>query len=36
MRTVVIDGVEIPETLIAQEAQNHPEATGRAAWTAAE
>ncbi|WP_297695204.1 peptidylprolyl isomerase [Phenylobacterium sp.] len=35
MRTVVIDGVEIPETLIAQEAQNHPEATGRAAWTAA-
>ncbi len=24
MRTLVVDGVEIPETLLAQEAQNHP------------
>jgi peptidyl-prolyl cis-trans isomerase C len=35
MRTIVVDGVEIPESLIAQEAQNHPEATGGEAWNAA-
>lgn len=35
MRTIVVDGVEIPEALIAQEAQNHPEATGGEAWAAA-
>src|SRR5512138_2964915 len=35
MRTVVIDGVEIPEPLIAQEAQNHPEASAAEAWAAA-
>ncbi|MDE2488834.1 MAG: peptidyl-prolyl cis-trans isomerase [Alphaproteobacteria bacterium] len=35
MRTIVVDGVEIPEALIAQEAQNHPEASGSAAWAAA-
>lgn len=35
MRTVVVDGVEIPEALIAQEAQNHPEPTGADAWAAA-
>lgn len=35
MRTVVIDGVEIPEALIAQEAQNHPETSAGEAWAAA-
>lgn len=35
MRTVVIDGVEIPEALIAQEAQNHPGASAAEAHAAA-
>lgn len=35
MRSIVVDGVEIPETLIAQEAQNHPEASAAEAWAAA-
>ncbi|MFC3070242.1 peptidylprolyl isomerase [Phenylobacterium soli] len=35
MRSVVFDGVEIPEALVAQEAQNHPEATAGDAWKAA-
>jgi peptidyl-prolyl cis-trans isomerase C len=35
MRTVVIDGVEIPEVLIAQEAQNHPGGSAAEARTAA-
>lgn len=35
MRSVVFDGVEIPEVLIAQEAQNHREATAAQAWKAA-
>lgn len=35
MRTVVVDGVELPEALIAQEAQNHPGASAAEAWTAA-
>lgn len=35
MRTIVIEGVEIPESLIAQEAQNHPDVTGGGAWSAA-
>jgi peptidyl-prolyl cis-trans isomerase C len=34
-RATVIDGVEIPESLIAQEAQNHPGATAAAARAAA-
>src|SRR5690606_24091955 len=34
-RAVVVEGVEIPEALIAQEAQNHPSLTGQAAWDAA-
>lgn len=35
MRTVVIDGVEIPEALIAQEAQNHPGGSAAEARAAA-
>lgn len=35
MRTIVIDGVQIPEALIAQEAQNHPGGAGSDAWSAA-
>lgn len=35
MRSIVVDGVEIPESLVAQEAQNHPEATAAEAWAAA-
>lgn len=34
-RAVVVEGVEIPEALIAREAQNHPSLTGQAAWDAA-
>src|SRR5690606_673492 len=34
-RAVVVEGVEIPEALIAQEAQNHPSLSGQAAWDAA-
>jgi peptidyl-prolyl cis-trans isomerase C len=34
LRTVVVNGVEIPEALIAQEAQNHPGANGADAWRA--
>lgn len=32
MRTIVVEGVQIPERLIAQEAQNHPGADGARAW----
>ncbi|MFN3522086.1 MAG: peptidylprolyl isomerase [Phenylobacterium sp.] len=32
MRTIVVEGVQIPERLIAQEAQNHPGADGGRAW----
>jgi peptidyl-prolyl cis-trans isomerase C len=32
MRTIVLEGVQIPEALIAQEAQNHPNADGAQAW----
>jgi len=35
MRSVIVDGVEIPEALIAQEAQNHPEGSAAEAWAAA-
>ncbi|WP_296599720.1 peptidylprolyl isomerase [Phenylobacterium sp.] len=35
MRTLVIDGVEIPEALLAQEAQNHPGASAADARAAA-
>lgn len=35
MRTIVIDGVQIPEHLIAREAQNHPGASAADAWRAA-
>jgi peptidyl-prolyl cis-trans isomerase C len=35
MRSVVVDGVEIPETLLAQETQNHPAATPAEARAAA-
>jgi peptidyl-prolyl cis-trans isomerase C len=35
VRAVVVEGVEIPEALIAREAQNHPSLTGQAAWDAA-
>ncbi|MCW5760077.1 MAG: peptidylprolyl isomerase, partial [Phenylobacterium sp.] len=35
MRTLVVDGVEIPETLLAQEAQNHPGASAADARAAA-
>jgi peptidyl-prolyl cis-trans isomerase C len=35
MHSVVFDGVEIPASLIAQEAQNHPEASATEAWEAA-
>jgi peptidyl-prolyl cis-trans isomerase C len=35
MRTIVIDGIEIPEALIAQEAQNHPGESAADAWKAA-
>lgn len=35
VRAIVVEGVEIPEALIAQEAQNHPSLTGQAAWDAA-
>ncbi len=34
-RTVVVEGVEIPEALIAQEAQNHPSLSAADAWNAA-
>ena len=33
-RAVVVEGVEIPEALIAQEAQNHPSLSAAEAWTA--
>jgi peptidyl-prolyl cis-trans isomerase C len=33
-RIIVVNGVEIPESLIAQEAQNHPGADGAEAWRA--
>jgi len=35
MRSLVIDGVQIPESLIAREAQNHPGPGGAEAWAAA-
>lgn len=35
MRSVVVDGVEIPETLLSQETQNHPAATPAGARAAA-
>lgn len=35
MRSIVVDGVEIPEALIAQEAQNHPGGSAADAWKAA-
>jgi peptidyl-prolyl cis-trans isomerase C len=35
MRAIVVDGVEIPEALVAQEAQNHPGETAADAWKAA-
>ena len=35
MRAIVVHGVEIPETLLAQEAQNHPSLSGAEARTAA-
>jgi peptidyl-prolyl cis-trans isomerase C len=35
MRSIVVDGVEIPEALIAQEVQNHPGASAAEARTAA-
>lgn len=35
MRTLVIDGVQIPEALIAREAQNHPAADAGQAWAEA-
>jgi peptidyl-prolyl cis-trans isomerase C len=34
-RAIVVEGVEIPEALIAQEAQNHPSLSGQDAWKAA-
>ena len=34
-RSIVIEGVEIPEALIAREAQNHPGPDGASAWSAA-
>ena len=35
MRTLVVDGVEIPEALLAQEVQNHPGASAADARAAA-
>jgi peptidyl-prolyl cis-trans isomerase C len=35
VRSIVIEGVEIPEALIAREAQNHPGPDGASAWNAA-
>ncbi|HEY9216479.1 MAG TPA: peptidylprolyl isomerase [Phenylobacterium sp.] len=34
-RAIVVEGVEIPEALIAQEAQNHPSLSAQEAWRAA-
>ena len=35
MRAVVVDGVEIPESLLAQEVQNHPSASAAESRAAA-
>ena len=35
MRSLVVGGVQIPEALIAREAQNHPASDGAQAWAEA-